>query len=222
MAISYVTSPTSASGESSSTTVATPTWSSTTGNTIIVGVSGYLGDVSSVADFMGNTYTKCGDLESGRSIWVAENTIGHASNYVVATFAEASTYRAISVAEYSGLATSSSYDTGVALSITSSGTTHTSSNITPSQAEALIVGFYAGWDGNYTLSAGTNTNLRTQAPNGACAISDRIVSSVAAYALQLTSASSTTYSILLRSFKAPGGAASIVPQAMANYRMRTA
>ena len=118
----------------------------TTGNFIVAIIGTYAsnGVVSKVEDTAGNTYVKAvGEFRAGTSterqeIWYAENITGNAANVTTATFT-ASTTRYISVAEFSGVATSSSLDdTSYAAMVTQ--TTHSSGNATSSAAGGLIIG----------------------------------------------------------------------------------
>ena len=103
---------------SSETTIANDTALSTTsGNfiVVIVGLYSTTTTVSSISDTAGNTYVKAigenlGLWNERKEIWYAENITGNANNITTVTFSASVLYRYISVAEFSGVATSSSLD----------------------------------------------------------------------------------------------------------------
>src|SRR5690349_14775531 len=92
-----------ASGENNSnpisgSTVATGSFSSTTGNVIVVGLTNNAGSttVVSISDTAGNTYTAVDSLQNVTAdstfrTYYAKNITGNASNVVTATFTNAST-----------------------------------------------------------------------------------------------------------------------------------
>jgi len=208
-AITYVNS-TNFSAVSGTTDDALPALTTTTGNTIIVASHVYNGPpsspVTSITDTAGNTYTRCGAVEgfsssASQEMWVATNITGHASNVITIHRSAESGYPRISVAQYSGLATSGVCDASSTRNSTASSTTHTSnSTATTAQANELVVGYYLTLDSYGAWSATSPYNLRLDA-NGDDALVDRIVSSTGAYSITASTAITTTASVIVRTFK---------------------
>lgn len=198
---------TGANNASSAGTIATPAFSVTAGNTIIVSVSSYTATkqtVSSITDTAGNTYTRCGNREAGdashdQEVWVAANILGNASNVVTVTFSGSAAWRYVIAAQYSGLATSSPYDVGSALIITASGTTHTTNTAVTTVANELCFGWFVTWDNPYTYSATCPYTLRwTQSDSH---IVDRIVSRTGTYSITAKTASANRQACFMRTFR---------------------
>jgi hypothetical protein len=145
-----------ASASASSTTVAAPAKSCSTGNLIVAKFKWEVvatPTLASVADTAGNTYVveiqqNHGSGEPRGAIAYAKNITGHATNVVTGTFSSAAIWRVISVECWSGLDTTSPID-GTATSNSGSGTSYTTSAITLS-ASGLVV----GWVGGYTTTTG--------------------------------------------------------------------
>lgn len=152
-----------------STTISNDTaLNTTTGNFLVVVINSaklvdYAGIVTGITDTAGNTYQKAiGVYRAGNQyirteIWYAENITGNANNITTATYTATSTGRYISVAEFSGIATSSS------LLDTSSNpqgpvTSHTSNTATSTSTGDLIIGgFCSTQTENITLGTGFTT-----------------------------------------------------------------
>ena len=215
MAIAYVNGSLPAgSGAASGLTWPTAAFNAVAGNTIIVFAQAFGVGVDSVADTAGNAYTnKFLDATTGQECWVAENITGNASNVVTVTYDSSATYRVVGAAQYSGLATSGSYDKQNGR-ITSAATSHVSTSITPTEAESLIVGWWVSYATPQTLSAGANTTLRLQEASSDAALGDRIVSSVAGYTVELTTGVAADYAVVTAVFKAPVGdpGTTVIPQ----------
>lgn len=120
----------------------------TTGNCLIVVVNCYgVGDiVSSITDTAGNTYVKAEGQNTATNerseIWYALNITGNAANITLVTYNGTTSYRYISVAEFSGIVTASALDD--TSYNTNSTTSHTSGTMTASVNNAVIIGCLNG------------------------------------------------------------------------------
>ena len=193
------------------TTIANDTaLNTTTGNFLVVSVSGYAGDDSgiadSIADTAGNTYVKAVQEEVGvsaeeaTSIWYAENITGNANNVTTVTYKGTAGDRYISVAEYSGIAASSSLD-DTASNVESATTSHSSGNATASIADALVFGGMNMVNRpNITVGAGFTT-LSSDLTSIYSVAEYKIVASTGAYAATFTSSINTNSAICVAIFK---------------------
>ena len=203
----------------SGTTIATDTAKSvTTGNFIVVVVGNVdagsnEGVVTGVADTAGNTYQKAvGEYKSGTTydrneIWYAENITGNANNIVTATFAATTSFRYISAAEFSGVATSSSLlDTSFYANPL--GTSHTSGVATSTSTGDLIIGgFTANNYLNITVGSGFTT-LSSDLTSVAFLAEEKILGDAGDYAATCTTgniASIMTCAIFAVATAAPTG-----------------
>jgi hypothetical protein len=130
------------SNTSSVSTVANAvTFNAVAGNLLVTLVQWQVNNFSSIADTAGNTWVQAGtEVVSGNNkcrIYYAENCAANASNVVTVTFSAASTYRAIVVHQFSGVATSSSLDD--AKNATGSSTTPATASLTATASEDVIV-----------------------------------------------------------------------------------
>lgn len=186
----------------------------TAGNTIIVCASSYTAgtprSVTEITDTAGNTYTRAGSTAGGDSnhvqeFWYATDVATHASNAITVTWSGSAGYRDIIALEYSGLATSSVYDTSATGVLTSSGTTHTSNSATNSQADSLFIAFLIHWDGNAAgLAASSPATARfTSSASGAA---DYIVSSSSSRSITCTTTNNAQFYIMMAIFKAAAAA----------------
>ena len=157
------------------------TWDITSNDSVVTGV----------ADTASNTYIKAlgvyrtGTTNERAEIWYAENITGNASNITTATFTRATSDRYISVAEFSGVATSSSLD-DTASQANSSVTAHSSSNATASVADTLIVGGGShSTSENFTVGSGFST-LTSDMTNEFNFAEYKILAGAADYALTYT------------------------------------
>lgn len=214
MAISFVNT-TDYYNSGSSTSIATPAASHTTGNFIAVVVCNYssTNHVTSITDTAGNTYVKAiqnDDMFSDSSeIWYAEDITGNANNIVTAHWGSLTSYRYICVMQFSGIETSSSLDV-TSGNDNSSTTSHTSGTNTTNQNDELIIGGYMGTQLE-NISAGTNF---TMASSDTTSVYDgaeyRIVSSTGTYAATLTTGSTTASSMVMATFKMGAEAAGAI------------
>jgi hypothetical protein len=184
-------------GNSLGSSIAAPSISITSGNSIIVGVSNYSSgqpDVISIADSYSNTYTRCGSVGNGDAshtmeMWIAHNVTGGGSNTITATFDANANFRVIMVAQYSGLATSNAYDSESATSITSSTLSHATSSATTTAADDLLIGFYIAWDVAVVTGATTPNYARVVGSGGA--LVEKIATTAGSYTVTADTSTST-------------------------------
>ena len=134
---------------------------------------------------------------------------------MTAAFAGSTPYRCLSVAQFSGIATSGAYDQASTINVAAGGRTHTSNNTgTTTQADELVIGSYIAWDNAYTLTASAPTVIAAQVSGGNNAIAYKIVSSTGAQSTTLTTLTNTVYAVQARTFKAAtgGAAATALPR----------
>lgn len=156
MAITFVQSPTAATGFSG-TTLALAFGSNVTAGSMLCAHINATHGVSGVADSRSQTYTAAVSVTDGATYTLATyyflNTTGGACTVTV-TFAGAITYASLQVAEYSGIATSAALDQFASNSQTAPGTganAITSGSVTPTTNGQLIL----GWTTALTVGAGT-------------------------------------------------------------------
>lgn len=150
----------------------TVTLTPTAGNLLVFAITGDSADTSSIAlsDNLGshNTFTQIGtDLVTTNAQrcawWFAANCKGGATTFT-ATFSTSTRFRAIYVAEYSGIATASPLLNGARAENDSPGTTAdavTSGNANATSQPALVWGFSIDTSGTTTPNAGTGFTSRT-------------------------------------------------------------
>lgn len=170
-------------------------------------------DVTGVTDTAGNTWVKAVDLfDSGGplavDIWYVENCKAGA-NTVTAANSFGSSFCAIWVAEYSGIATSTSLDkTASALDPTNNPNFDSGATSTTSQADELLVGAagnLAGLTSTWT-SPDTEQFDSTAGANRHLSVADQIVSATGTYSASGTWSSSTSNDpVLIATFKAAAG-----------------
>lgn len=218
MAIAFVQSTTG-------TNTATPTVTTafgasvTTGNLIVISVSndsGLTGQITSITDTGGNTYTLIGTELAGSSVlgmYYAKNVTGGASFTVTVNWSEVSTGRVTVVAqEFSGCDTSSPLDQTAGTGATGTAV-DTGATASTSQADELIVGgvSYDGVASTLTLGA-TFTNLgQSNKANASAGQESKVVSSVSTYNATFTIGASRNWEARVATFKAAGAAAAVKP-----------
>ncbi|MCH8286525.1 hypothetical protein IIB79_08375, partial [candidate division KSB1 bacterium] len=116
--------------------------------------------VTGITDTEGNTYVKAIEKTNATAnriqMWYTEDITGNANNITTATFTGSVQFRYISVAEFSGVATSSSLlDTSFLDN--SSTTTHTSNNATSTSTGDLIIGASRSNAVDVTIGTGFTT-----------------------------------------------------------------
>lgn len=216
MAIAYVNSGTGRdySGPSSAALTAAAT-SLTAGNAIIVGARWFdptnTITVSSVTDTAGNTYgAGPATLTSGSeqlAIWFALNVSGHASNVVSMNLSAAVQYWGVVTAQYSGLATSSAYDTTA--NATSGGGTMTTGAFTTDTADEVLFALaqVAITGETWSPTAGGGYTIRAQDASNVTVVQDKIVSAIQTGVTTSIDCSDagTTKSMLVATFRAAAG-----------------
>jgi hypothetical protein len=215
MAIAYVNSGTGRdySGPSSAALTAAAT-SLTTGNAIIVGARFYdptgTVTVSSVTDTAGNTYIQGPPkFASGTGehlvIWHALNVTGHASNVVSVNLSAAVQFWGVVTAQYSGIATSSAYDTTA--TALNGGATMTTGAFTTAQAEEVIFAVAQVANTGQTWTAGSGYTIRAQDASNVTVVQDKIVLAIQTGVTTSIDCSDagTTKSMLVATFKAAAG-----------------
>jgi len=177
----------------------------TTGDAIVVGINWYNDTtISSVSDSNGNTYnlvtTVTQTSTHKAALYYALNITGGASHQVTVTFSGSSD-AGISVAEYSGFATSGALDQYAGAS-GASGTALNSGNVTTTQATEMLIGWGSAWN-SVTFTPGTNFTERTD--NYAASLEDRYVTSTGTYAATFTaSGESGGWTAIIATFGAQG------------------
>jgi hypothetical protein len=173
----------------------------TSGNTIIVIISSYYGNSTganpTISDSQSNTYTQAVEVDdssneavAAASNWIfyAENITGGTNTVTASGFSGA--YLAITILEYSGLATSASldqtnkfrYDYGVHSFVATS--TWSSNSVTTTQADELLIGLVnnAAVTTDIYTPFGSWTEVTVKnAPNNNHAVVEQIVSSTGTY-----------------------------------------
>ena len=117
--------------------------------------------------------------------WYLANASADSAATVTIT-ANGGNYAVGAAANYSGVATSSVLDQSACNvsgcnAQTDSATTHTSQNVTTTQANELLCYWDVSWDNKTSMTAGTNWTKRTAAGTKAWVLLDRIVSSTGTY-----------------------------------------
>ncbi|MDB5182188.1 MAG: exported protein of unknown function, partial [Candidatus Saccharibacteria bacterium] len=152
-------------GSTASATTTASTFTTTAGNLIVVSLSfASSGTTFTCTDNRGDTFSNAAQVtNSGQTagICYAPNVAG-GSTTVTVTYGAASTFRAIILSEYSGVATSNPVDvtsvnTGTATTATDN---VTSNSATTTQTGNLIVGLVDDITGNAVVSAGTGYTPR--------------------------------------------------------------
>lgn len=197
----------------------------TSGNMIIVYASSYYDDSAgtwTVSDNKSNAYSQAvavGGSSAGRArIYYAESISGGSSHEVTLSSTVSSFYL-LTIAEYSGLATSSSLDKTSGNHNSSSSSTYTSnSTATTTQAAELLAGVthnFSTLATNTPDSGWTAISTATDGANHKHFVGERIVSSTGAYAYSGTfSTSLANVSTVIATFKEASGGASGPPQMM--------
>lgn len=182
--VAYVSGSIASSGSSTGTTWTAPSIATTAGNTLIVGTSGYTSGsaVTGVSDTAGNTFIKLGTTGGGDAthkmdVWTAYNIQGNAANVVTLTYNQATAFRVVAVAQFSGLA-ADGYDAVSAFKLDAASTaTHTTANTaTTAQASELVVGFYVSWSAALPVTAMEPNIVAVQ--NEDAALAYQIVSAI--------------------------------------------
>lgn len=185
----------------------TPSISVTAGNLLVVlSAQSKNTTVASITDAAGNTFVTASArvLQTGAGsaeTWYAKNVAGNASDQVTVNLSTTDSPD-IFVIQYSGLDTASPLD-NVAIGSGANGTALSTSNVTTTAANEVLVSF-AGANG--TLTAGTNYTIVDTAAAGKRADQDRTVSSTGTYNATATASASGAWIINLATFKAAGGA----------------
>ena len=180
--VSYVNGSIASSGGASGTTWAAPALATTAGNTLIVWTSGYTNGstVTGVTDTDGNTFVKLGTTGGGDAthkmdVWAAYGIKTHAANVVTLAYNQATSFRVIAVAQFSGIATNGYDATSPFLLDASATATHPTANTaTTAQASELVVGFYVSWSAAMQITATDPDFVAVQ--NSDAALAYRIVS----------------------------------------------
>lgn len=217
MAASFVNG-THNAGSSGASTIAAPSLSITSGNTIIVGVSNYTSGaayVTGVADSYGNTYNRCGNVGNGDSshtmeMWIAHNVTGGGSNVVTATFNTSSAaYRVIMVSQYSGIAASGAYDSEAAVLITGDNWSHTTNSLNTTAADDLVLGFFVAWGDGVVTGADSPNSARILGSGGA--LVEKIATTAGSYSVSCTVSSvyNSAQVCIAKSFKISSAAATL-------------
>lgn len=207
MAITFVQSPTAATG-SSGTTLALAFGSNVTAGSMLCAHIYANHGVSGVADSRSQTYTAAVSVTDGSTFTLATyyflNTTGGACTVTV-TFAGAITYASLQVAEYSGIATSAALDKFASNSQTAPGTganAITSGSVTPTTNGQLILGWTTALTvGAGTVSAGTGFTGRVNV-FGDTLFEDQVQGAAGAIAATFTGTNAASnYTTLISTYK---------------------
>ena len=180
------------------------------GNFIIVSSGwGSTTITASISDSAGNTYqTYVGhpvtDAGGGRrgQVWFAENCLAGANTVTVTC--SAAVGKNVEIHEYSGVATSASFDV-VANATGGPSTTADSGNATTAQNNELLFGFC--FTGPVTFTAGTNYTLRQTTARGAS--EDRLLNTAGANNATMTISVSSNWGMIMVAHKPLGAVANI-------------
>ena len=182
--VSYVNGSIASSGSGTGTTWTAPAIATTAGNTLIVGTSGYTSGstVTGITDTAGNAFVKLGTTGGGDTthkmdVWAAYNVLANATNVVTLTYNQATAFRVVAVAQFSGLA-ANGYDATSAFKLDSAAiATHATANTTmTAQVSELVVGFYVSWSAALPVTAIEPNVVAVQ--NADAAMAYRIVSAI--------------------------------------------
>ena len=203
--ITFVNSATSGDGSASASNVISPPTSLSEGNLLIVCVrQSNSSTITGITDSAGNIFTQVGVVSSSTdrlSLWFSKNTISHANNVVTANFSPASTYRYISIFQYSGIDKISPLDVS-AIGTSSSGTI-VSASYTTTQADELIfiASQVAFLNSIWTALPGHTKRIDSYETVSSC--QDIVVSTIqtAVKAVALNSDTTSPKSILVATFK---------------------
>jgi len=150
--------------------------------------TGATGPISAVTDSGGNTWTKVGAYfsaghNSDGEMWYMANAPA-----VISVTVQSSKVTAISVQEFSGVATTSPLDVSTGTANTS--TAASSGSVTPTASSELVVGFVAGHNNSQAMSVGAGYTAQAQQTSSAAGATPATV--VTGYKV-LTSASAQTF-----------------------------
>ena len=192
----------------------------TAGNFLVVGFRAYKGSsytaATSITDTAGNTYTLVGMSPSATGtnqayveMWYAENISGNASNVITIHWPASVQYVGAVVAQYSGVATSSSLD-GFAVSASGTGavSTVTSGTLTTANADDLLVGVVdidatgGTWTPSSSPSSWTN---RVQDAQAVTMLQDLVVAATVSQTFSVTSIQNQAMAFVVAGFKAASG-----------------
>lgn len=168
----FVASDDAASVVASDTSAVTATISAGEGVVVAVLMHNSGGDVTGVADAMGNTYTSVGAPlapagEEVYALYYCKNVIG-GTGAIAATFDSEANYSGIAYFRFTGLSTSGDAQGMSGSTQTASGTDTdalTSGNVTPSDQPAMVFGLTVDGDGGSTIAAGTGFTDRGSLAN---------------------------------------------------------
>lgn len=161
-----------AADNAASSATITVTLTPTAGNLLVFAITGDSADTTSIAlsDNLGthNTFSQIGtDLVTGNAQrcawWFAVNCKGGATTFT-ATFSTGTRFRAVYVAEYSGIATASPFLNGARAENAAPGTgtdAVSSGTANATSQPALVWGFCIDTSGSTTPNAGTGFTTRT-------------------------------------------------------------
>ncbi len=213
----------SSSSTTGSTTSTTPTFTSTSGNTIfaVAGVSGNstTGVFDSVTDNKGNTYTKAVGLiittasGNGTEIWYSQNITGGAGHTVTCTRTtpgDGGVVR-VHIQEWSNIAVSPLDQT--ASQTNASGTPTSGNTATTTQANEVLIGSDGSNASDTGAGSGYSNYLNSLPAGHGVSMESQAVSSTGAYAATFTSGAAVTYAACIATFKV----STVVPGAPAIF-----
>ena len=191
----------SGAGDASQTTLALTTFSTTSGNAIIVGAFDYGGvNVSGVADSADNTYVYCGkDSSNQLEIWAAYNITGASDNIITITWASAVVGRRGVAHQVSNIAASSAFDRFASANGTGTAVDSSDTLTTTQTDEYLFAWMIEGAGSTITPGSGWTERLN---PTGAPWSGDRVVTTTGAYDFTATLGASDAWWATLATFKA--------------------
>jgi hypothetical protein len=201
-------------GTASSATASSVT-SAATGSVFAICVNAKSQNITSVTDSFSNTYTlkQTGTGFNKGYLYVCDGGNGGSGHTATVNLAAADSVT-IHFAEILGAA-SPSYDAGGNAGNTSGGTSLTGASVTTTNANDLILSFFAGYgDSGAVSSAGAGFSMFDSIPGGGIAssgMSSRVVSATGTYSDTYTIASFEYAAFAIASFKqASGGVAATV------------
>ena len=215
MAIAYVQSDQLSDAGGDTTAVQAFGINNTAGNFIVAAVSWSGTDVvPTCADSANGAYTEAGthlfDAGSGEGLAVFyRHNIAGGANTVTAQLTDSQVFRTMHIHEYSGVATASALDDTTGVTSAGTGTTATTSALTPSVNGCLLFGALAN-HASGTISPGTDFNEREEDTGNWRATEDFTQTTAASHAATWTVGNNNDYSARLAIFKPPAAAGGAV------------
>ncbi len=179
----------------------------TAGNLIVVGVQGANNSADpTITDTRGNTYVKVGSVHGGSGtaysyLYYAKN-IAAGANTVTVTLPNGNDL-GFHISEWSGVDTTSPFNASSSDVATSSVTVWSTTNLTTTAADTVLIAFTGTENSAETFTAGTNFTKLTEQTSHSSMVQYRIVSSAGTYRATATvSNADNAWVMIMGAFKA--------------------